>query len=295
MNLAYKTPLRRLDKIENPTRSFSLIFAYFFCALVFLARLPFYSGNYQEVSIFDKWACINYPKNCLDVARISKSETKKIEYLSISCKNDIRLFCNHIAFDAININLDKSIEYMDSKCNKNNAWACYFLATIHIGTFKTSKDINIELSFKYSLRACNLGDARGCLLVGKMHYNGTYVDKNVASASFFYKKSCDLPRKDGCAELAKFYFSLIGFPMDLKKIYELSKFSCDDQQNAIGCNILASMYEIGLYKTKYLDKALYYYQKACRIGYGNQYDCYKNKITDLEIVLGYYLFAIIPE
>lgn len=110
----------------------------------------------------------------------------------------------------INKIINKGLNFCKSKCNDNDAENCYELGINNlIGIIW--KGVKYELSPKrireihtgidLLIKACNLGSDKACYMIGTQFKDGFHVNKNIETANYYYKYSCNLGNLLACEEI----------------------------------------------------------------------------------------------
>lgn len=94
---------------------------------------------------------------------------------------------------------NKGINICKSKCNDNDAENCYELGINYLSGQIGIREINtgIDLLFK----ACNLESGNECYTIGTLFEDGFHVNKNIETASTFYRFACEYGDLGGCNKI----------------------------------------------------------------------------------------------
>jgi TPR repeat protein len=150
-------------------------------------------------------------------------------------------------------------------CQQNNGTRCSQLGSYTYMGVGTAID-KVEGLRLYE-RGCELGDAQGCRGAGMMYREGDGVMQDLGRAHQLFRLACDRNDGDSCGSLGDMFESGEGVPTDYPQAVKLFERSCG-LGSYIGCMELAGSYEQGeTGLTKDLERAHYYYDAACQVGY----------------------------
>jgi len=165
------------------------------------------------------------------------NKNKVRKFFKKSCDLNYRFACDKI----ISMDLEK-------KCNDDSAIDCY-----NLGEFYT-KNGSFRTGLKFYERACELKNNKSCKFLAKRYINSHIKDSRL-QAYKYYEKSCKLKDKDSC-----------------KKVEDLELFNKCNLGNALACDKVGDMYDLGQSVRRSPRAANRYYKRACELGHKKSCD-----------------------
>ena len=142
-----------------------------------------------------------------------------------------------------------------------------FAALLWLITFSivdvASAETPDELTEIRLTKACAKGYAMGCANLGLAYNEGTGVKQDSFKAVELSRKSCDGQEEKGCANLGLAYLEGEGVKQDSVKGVAIFRQTCDGLKSAAACELLGHMYAAGNGVRQSVEDALTFYGKAC--------------------------------
>ena len=104
--------------------------------------------------------------------------------------------------EALQGHYTKAFNMFETRCSKNDGYACGMVAYFYDKGFGINKDS--KKAIQYYKKGCSLNDNDSCTILGYYYYKGIGVTKDLAKAVNLLKKACKNGSKDGCNYLKAF-------------------------------------------------------------------------------------------
>jgi TPR repeat protein len=208
------------------------------------------------------------------------NQSEKLSYLNKACGlgDELSCFIPSIAFD-MNSDKERAIEVSQEYCNLGNGYACFMLASLHVGWENEATSGIIELFD----RACTLENSLACTVLAGFYLTGGdgkfLVEVNVPLGLEFLNAACELQSStsfeddfifsmgnSACAEYARIFIDGEHVVADFLAATELLFSSCNDGDRT-SCRELGNLYSFGgagLPQDVLRAKALY--EHSCEMG-----------------------------
>ena len=148
---------------------------------------------------------------------------------------------------------------LETSCNETYSRACIVLGSLYSSGEGTAK--NDSKAYELWMKAAAFNNSLGMRLVAYALKTGEGVEKNLQLSETYYEKSCNLGNGFACGILGEQHRDA----GNMERAAHLFDLSCSDNEVA-GCNIVGGLHESKRLKDSSIEKALYYYHKACVLG-----------------------------
>ena len=158
----------------------------------------------------------------------------------------------------------KALFFLAKGCDGGSMQGCGLLGIAYANGKGVTQD---EVRGRSWMQAgCNGSDAQSCNALAQMHANGKGgVPRDSVKAITFWKQACTSPQSvaESCANLGAGYLKGAGVMRDDVRAGQYLSQGCEGGV-ALGCTLLASMYETGTSVTaKSVTRAAEFYKRGC--------------------------------
>lgn len=271
-----------------------------FVMLGALLMKPIFTMDEEGRAALDGFLCTAFPSStCTHVARLTKDEQQRLEYLKRACLGGATEECLETAFAIIDIdpvdgslllakacnsgidesctylgisyqygegvekNLDRAIDLFERACSGTDPFGCMELASIFEDEEGDVYDQARAIRFQH--QGCDGGAMVSCHRLGFTYLYGIGIAPDGFRAANLFREACDGGVLGACTNLGGMYESGDDVKLDYFRAVELYEQACDGSE-PIGCLALGLMHEGGRGVTQNEVHAATLYQRVCDDG-----------------------------
>jgi TPR repeat protein len=234
--------------------------------------------NVAKAAEMFRTACdVNDPAGCMNLGRmydsrhdgVSMDRGKARQYFTKACDGGNGYACTALGIAAQKgeggpVDDTKASLLLAKGCDGGSMQGCGLLGIAYANGKGVTQD---EVRGRSWMQAgCNGNDAQSCNALAQMHANGKGgVPRDSVKAITFWKQACTSPQgvAEACANLGAGYLKGAGVMRDDVRAGQYLSQGCEGGV-ALGCTLLASMYETGTSVTaKSVTRAAEFYKRGC--------------------------------
>jgi TPR repeat protein len=234
--------------------------------------------NVAKATEMFRTACdVNDPAGCMNLGRmydsrhdgVSMDRGKARQYFTKACDGGNGYACTALGIAAQKgeggpVDDTKASLLLAKGCDGGSMQGCGLLGIAYANGKGVTQD---EVRGRSWMQAgCNGNDAQSCNALAQMHANGKGgVPRDSVKAITFWKQACTSPQgvAEACANLGAGYLKGAGVMRDDVRAGQYLSQGCEGGV-ALGCTLLASMYETGTSVTaKSVTRAAEFYKRGC--------------------------------